>query len=57
MKELFVSSMVQWMSGCGQTSMDEVIAAQVTALRSQMNGKQDEKKKKAKKDEKKAKKN
>jgi hypothetical protein len=48
LKELFVSSMVQWMSGSGQTSMDDVIAAQVTSLRSQMNGKSDEKKKKKK---------
>ncbi|HXQ74347.1 MAG TPA: AAA family ATPase, partial [Pyrinomonadaceae bacterium] len=49
LKELFVSSMVQWMSGSGQTSMDEVILAQTTALRGQMKTTQAEKKKKKKK--------
>ena len=39
MKELFVASMVQWMSAGGQGSMDEVIRAQAKLLRSQMSAK------------------
>jgi len=37
MKELFVASMVQWMSSGGKTTMDEIIMAQVRMLRSQSN--------------------
>jgi AAA+ superfamily predicted ATPase len=44
LKELFVSSMVQWMSGSGQTRMDDVMLAQVASLRSQMKTTQAEKK-------------
>lgn len=36
LKELFVASMVQWMSTAGKTRMDEVILAQVKSLRQQM---------------------
>jgi SpoVK/Ycf46/Vps4 family AAA+-type ATPase len=49
LKELFVSAMAQWMSTSGATSMDDVILAQVTSLRAQMNGKQGGEKKKKKK--------
>ena len=38
LKELFVSSMVQWMSDGGSGSMDEVMLAQAALLREQMNG-------------------
>ena len=48
LKELFVSSMAQWMSTSGTTSMDDVILAQATSLRGQMNGRQEKKKKKKK---------
>jgi len=49
LKELFVSSMAQWMSRSGNTPMEDVILAQVKSLRSQMKGnKEEEKKKKAK---------
>jgi AAA+ superfamily predicted ATPase len=48
LKELFVGSMTQWMSNSGKTSMDEVVLAQVVSLRTQMNGKRDEKKRKKK---------
>ena len=47
LKELFVASMIQWMSaGGGSRSMDEVILAQAELLRRQMNLKQNKKKKK-----------
>jgi hypothetical protein len=46
LKELFVSSLAQWMSTSGAMSMDEVILAQLKSLRGQMNGKADKKKKK-----------
>ena len=36
LKELFVGSMMQWMSNAGKTSMDEVVLAQVISLRRQM---------------------
>jgi SpoVK/Ycf46/Vps4 family AAA+-type ATPase len=36
LKELFVTSMVQWISSGGSGSMDEVILAQTKLLRSQM---------------------
>jgi AAA+ superfamily predicted ATPase len=36
LKELFVGSMMQWMSNGGKTSMDEVVLAQVNSLRTQM---------------------
>ena len=36
LKELFVSSMAQWMAAGGRVSMDELIPAQVTSLRGQM---------------------
>ena len=49
LKELFVASMAQWMSGSGKTSMDEVIFEQAKSLRAQMNTKQNEKEKKKKK--------
>lgn len=48
LKELFVSSMVQWMSVSGRTPMDDVILAQVASLRAQMKTKKEEKKKKKK---------
>ncbi|HKS09940.1 MAG TPA: AAA family ATPase [Pyrinomonadaceae bacterium] len=54
LKELFVSSMVQWMSGSGQTSMDDVILAQTASLRGQIKT-TDEKNRKEKKDKKKKK--
>lgn len=52
LKELFVASMVQWLSAGGSGSMDETILAQVTLLRGQMrlkkkhgkNGKKEKKK-------------
>jgi DNA replication protein DnaC len=37
LKELFVASMVQWVSSGGEGSMDKVILAQTELLRSQMN--------------------
>ena len=37
LKELFVSSMVQWMAQSGTTSMDQVMLAQTKSLREQMN--------------------
>lgn len=46
LKELFVASMAQWMSTSGNTSMDDVIQAQVKLLRSQLKGNKEEKKKK-----------
>lgn len=46
LKELFVSSLAQWMSTSGAMSMDEVILGQLKLLRGQMNGKPDKKKKK-----------
>ena len=48
LKELFVSSMAQWMTSGGNGSMDDVLLAQADLLRSQMNLKK--KKKKMKKD-------
>src|SRR5262249_15474290 len=36
LKELFVSSMVQWMSAGGHGSMDDVVQTQVSLLRRQM---------------------
>lgn len=50
LKEMFVSSMVQWMSGCGQTSMDDVVLSQAASLRGQIKttNKEEKKKKKAK---------
>jgi AAA+ superfamily predicted ATPase len=36
LKELFVTSMVQWISSSGILSMDEVLLAQTNLLRSQM---------------------
>lgn len=51
LKELFVASMAQWMSAGGAGSMDEVILAQVSLLRGQMNSKQKKAKKKKKKDD------
>jgi len=39
LKELFVTSMVQWISSGGSGSMDEVLRAQTKLLRSQMNTK------------------
>jgi hypothetical protein len=36
LKELFVASMVEWMSVGGGSSMDDVIMAQTELLRSQM---------------------
>src|SRR5687768_13392861 len=44
MKELFVASMVQWMSAGGSGSMDDVMLAQLELLRSQMNVKKKKKK-------------
>jgi hypothetical protein len=46
MKELFVASMVQWMSAGGSGSMDDVILAQVGLLRGQTSIKKGKKKKK-----------
>ncbi len=43
MKELFIASMVQWMSSGGNGSMDDVIIAQTELLRSQMNSKKKKK--------------
>ena len=40
LKELFVTSMVQWISSGGSGSMDEVLLAQTKLLRSQMNTKE-----------------
>lgn len=49
LKEMFVSSMVQWMSGSGQTSMDDVVLSQAASLRGQIKTtNKEEKKKKAK---------
>jgi SpoVK/Ycf46/Vps4 family AAA+-type ATPase len=48
MKELFVASMVQWMSAGGSGSMDDVILAQVGLLRGQTSIKKSKKKKKVK---------
>jgi DNA replication protein DnaC len=45
LKELFVASMVQWMSSGRSTSMDDVILAQVESLRAQMSGKKRKKQK------------
>jgi hypothetical protein len=39
LKELFVTSMVQWMSSGGSGSMDEVLLGQTELLRSQMSTK------------------
>jgi hypothetical protein len=44
MKELFVASMVQWMSAGGSGSMDDVMLGQLEMLRSQMNVKKKKKK-------------
>jgi len=46
MKELFVASMVQWMSAGGSESMDDIILAQVGLLRGQTSIKKSKKKKK-----------
>ena len=46
LKELFVSSMVQWMSAGGSGSMDDVILAQAALLREQMATKRHKKHKK-----------
>ena len=46
LKELFVASMAQWMSTSDNTSMDDVILAQVKSLRGQMKVNKEEKKKK-----------
>ena len=43
LKELFVASMVQWMSAGSAGAMDEVILAQARLLRGQMNLKQKKK--------------
>ena len=48
LKELFVSAMAQWMSTSGQTPMDEIALQQAKLLRSQLNGKPEEKKEKKK---------
>lgn len=45
LKELLVSSMIQWISGDGKVSMDDVVLAQAELLRSQMNTKKEKKKK------------
>lgn len=45
MKELFVASMVQWMSNSGKASMDKILVAQVRLLRSQGNMKKVKRKK------------
>ncbi len=45
MKELFVASMVQWMSNSGKTNMDDVVVAQIRLLRSQGNLRKIKKKK------------
>ena len=45
MKELFVASMVQWMSTGSSPSMDEVMMEQVTLLREQMKRKKQKKQK------------
>jgi AAA+ superfamily predicted ATPase len=45
LKELFVSSTMQWVSTSGGSSMDELILAQTKMLREQMNGAQPRKKK------------
>ena len=37
LKELFVTSMVQWLSSGGAVPMDEVLIGQTELLRSQMN--------------------
>jgi len=39
LKELVVSSMIQWISSSEPRSMDEIMLAQVEALRAQMNSK------------------
>ena len=49
LKELFVASMAQWMSGSGDTPMKDVLVAQARMLRAQMNTAKQEKKKKKKK--------
>jgi AAA+ superfamily predicted ATPase len=49
MKELFIASMVQWMSSGGKSTMDEVILEQVKLLRTQSNLKKIKKKKDSKK--------
>ena len=43
MKELFIASMVQWMSSGGNGSMDDVIITQTELLRSQMKSKKKKK--------------
>jgi AAA+ superfamily predicted ATPase len=43
LKELLVSSMVQWMSNEGRTAMDDMVLEQVKLLRAQMKGEQPEK--------------
>lgn len=45
LKELLVSSMVQWLSDERKVSMDDVVLAQAVLLRSQMNTKKEKKKK------------
>jgi AAA+ superfamily predicted ATPase len=45
MKELFIASMMQWMSAGGNSSMDEVILAEMRLLRAQVNLKKSKKKK------------
>ena len=45
LKELFVSSMAQWISSGSAGSMDQVMLAQAELLRGQMNQKQDKKEK------------
>lgn len=45
MKELFVASMVQWMSNSGKTNMDDIVVAQIRLLRSQGNLRKIKKKK------------
>jgi ATP-dependent 26S proteasome regulatory subunit len=48
LKELFVASMVQWMSDGGSKSMDEIMLAQTTLLRGQMKVKKRKKKRSGK---------
>ncbi|HEY2961767.1 MAG TPA: ATP-binding protein [Pyrinomonadaceae bacterium] len=49
LKELFVSSMVQWMSNEAKTSMDDVVLEQLKLLRAQMKGQSESEKPKEKK--------
>lgn len=46
LKELFLSSMMQWMAESGRGRMDAVMLNRVTVLRDQMNGADGKKRKK-----------